>query len=61
MILRSPIYQGEVTLRRTRCRDTRWMEMLKGGWSALSVIEVGEKVCDYGEELQGGDPVVVEP
>ena len=34
----------------------------KLGWSALSVIEGGGNVCDYGEGLHGvGDPVVVEP
>ena len=34
--------------------------MLKGG-SELSVIEEGENACDFGEELEGGDPVDVKP
>ena len=29
--------------------------------SGLSVIEGRENVCDYGEELRGGEPVKVEP
>ena len=58
MISRFPIFQGGVTWLRMRCRDTRWMRRLRG-WGALSVIEGGENVCDYGEELQGGTPMML--